>query len=216
MTPSLSWRTGAAVAATLALGACTPQSQDDVLPGQFIDPPAISAEATAAYGDRAAQAYDELADFVIEQATPAALLDPAHGTPTEDELVDGIVDQMTPETAAEWRATVAADLAGDTAARDIVRLLRFHTWEGSGYAAPRSGAVLRSQSVTDGTVALTTGTAAQGLQVGLTHDTRVQLTKDGNPIDVRLVRPLTFTLTAEGDGWLISAFEGTLTIPTST
>lgn len=206
-----------AAALGLALAGCTPAAQVDVLPERFVDLPEISPAAQQAYGERAEEAYDQLADLLLEQATPEALLDPGHGTPTEAELVDGIVEAMTDEAAQEWRATVAADLGGDQQARDVVRLLRFHTWEAPGYAAPRVGDTLRSQSVTDGSVTTdAAGTQApEGLVVSLTHHAQVRLVAAQVPVDVELERPLTVTLVPDGDAWLIDTFEGSLHIPSA-
>lgn len=238
MTRAVRGVAGAAAAALLlALAACGPSDPEQVLPEAFVDPPAVSAQAREAYGEEAELAYDEIADFVLQESMPEALLDPAAGAPTEAELVDGIVERMTPEAAAEWRAHVAADLAGDEDSRDVVRLLRFHTWEGTDVDAPRVGDVLRSQWVSDGVVDLASGagdaagtTAAdgaartapaatgappEGLDVALSHHAKVRLVSNRVPIDVEVVRQLTFVLVPGDDGWLIESFEGSLSVPSS-
>lgn len=214
----------------LLSSACGPRSPDQLLPETYVDPPAVSAAARAAYGQDAQDAYEDMADFLLEHSTPEELLDPTHGPPTEAELVDDIVGMMTPKVAQEWRRTVTADLAGDAEARDVVRLLRFHTWD-SEVSAPRVGTILRAQSVTDGTVDVVevpadSATATSGdssastgdpagaeLEVTLTHWAMLRLVADDVPIDVELVRPLVLSLEQVGDDWLIAAFEGTLEVP---
>lgn len=224
------------VCAALVLTACGPRSQEAVQPERYVDPPEVSEAAEAAYGQGATEAYEEVADFLLAHATAEELVDPSHGTPTEAELTE-VTSMMTPEAAQAWRTTVAADLAGDTEARDVVRLLRFHTWDAD-LEAPRVGDIVRSQSVTDGSVdvveggeggaggAGTTSTASPtdpaaatgepsgpGLEVELTHHARLQLVSDNVPVDVELERPLVFTLVRDGDRWLIDSFEGTLEVP---
>lgn len=153
--------------ALLLLVACVPRSQDQVLPETYVDPPAVSEEALAAYGEEAQEAYEEVADLLLEHATDEELVDPAHGTPTEAELTDDVVAMMTPEAAEHWRDSVAADLAGDEEARDVVRLLRFHTLE-SDLSAPRVGSIVRSQSVTDGTVDVAEGSGGAAASAATT------------------------------------------------
>lgn len=221
------------VCAALVLTACGPRSQETLLPEEYVDPPAVSEAARAAYGEGATEAYEEVADFLLEHATDEDLVNPSHGTPTEAELTE-VTDMMTDQAAQAWRTAVAADLAGDPEARDVVRLLRFHTWE-SDLQAPRVGEIVRSQSVTDGSVdvvgstgdgasATATATptdgaartgepAGPGLEIELTHQARLRLVADDVPVDVTLERPLVLTVVREGDRWLINTFEGTLTVP---
>lgn len=221
------------VCAALVLTACGPRSQEAVQPERYVDPPEVSEAAEAAYGQGATEAYEEVADFLLAHATAEELVDPSHGTPTEAELTE-VTSMMTPEAAQAWRTTVAADLAGDTEARDVVRLLRFHTWD-SDLQAPRVGEIVRSQSVTDASVdvvgstgdgaaatattsptdgaALTGAPAGPGLEIELTHHAQLRLVADDVPVDIELERPLVLTLVREGDRWLIDTFQGTLTVP---
>lgn len=213
--------------AALLLSACGPRDQEELQPERYVDPPAVSEAADAAYGEQAKEVYEQVADFLLEHSTDEELVHPAHGIPTEAELVDDVVPRMTPEAAAAWRDLVVADLAGDADARDAVRLLRFHTWE-SDVSAPRVGDIVRSQWVTDGTVDVvngpegatatadpssTTGDPVRPeLEVSLTHGALLRLVAEDVPIDVELERPLTLTLVPDGQEWLIASFEGTLEV----
>lgn len=209
-----------------AVSACTPVSQDQVRPEAFADPPTISQDAAAMYGDRAQEAYDHVSDFLLEHSTPAELLAPDGEQPTEATLTDGIVDQMTASAAIQWESDVVAAIGGDTEALEVVNLLCFYDLDTTDATPPRDGDVLGSQSVSEGVISLgettdaaattgddaaaTSGTAVTPLQVSLVHQAQIRLEEDRVPYQVEVVRPLTLTLVPDGDGWLISDFSGEL------
>lgn len=200
------------------LTGCGPVEPDQVTPDRFVDPPVISSAAAQSYGDRAEEAFGQVADFLLDHSYVLPLVDPRHTAPTADQLSDGIVEVLTADAAKEWRALVDKDLAGDEAARDDVRLLRFHSWqtEDADLASPQDP--VRFQTVTEGEVDLGTlpGDSTQkALVVSLVHRADVRLAEARVPYDVVLTKPLTFTLVPDPDDpdrWLIADFEGTMQV----
>ena len=220
------------VAALLTLvSGCTTLSQEDVRPELFADPPVVSDEARDLYGDRAEAAYEQVSDLLLEYSTPEILLDPEAAPPGADDLTTGLVEAMTETAATEWRSDVDDALAGDAEAVEVVNLLRFYDLDTTDATRPRTGEVVAEQSVSGGEVSLAdqatdtdAATATDGatatsgpttpLQVSLVHRARIRLEEDRVPYEVIVVRPLTFTLTPEGDRWLMSTFSGSLSTRT--
>lgn len=203
---------------TLCLAGCGPVDPDQVTPEEFVDPPEISSAAVQSYGQQAEEAFGQVATFLLEHSYVLPLVDPRHTSPTADQLSEGIVDALTAEAAREWSALVVKDLAGDEAARDDVRLLRFHSWQTEDSELASPGDPVRFQTVTEGEVdvgALTGDPAQKALVVSLVHRADLRLAEARVPYDVVLTKPLTFTLVPDPDDpdrWLIADFEGTLEV----
>lgn len=208
----------AAFLAVLAVTACGPVDPEALRPTVFVDPPSITTAAQHAYGDRAAEAFDQAATLLLEQSLVLPLVDPAQPPATAKQLSEGIVEVMTPGAAQAWAALVERDLAGDEDARDAVRLLRFHAWEAPGSRLASPEEPVSHQSVTDGEVDLGTAAGAGApapLVVALVHRAGVTLAQDRVPYEVVLTKPLTLTLTPDpgrADRWLLASFEGTLSL----
>lgn len=208
----------AALVAALFLAACGPTSQDQVSPQRYVDPPTISAEADAAYGERAGDAFTQVSDFLLEHSYVEPLIDPTHTQPSEAELTEGIVDAMTPEAATAWLALVTQDLAGDEAARDAVRLLRFHSWNAP--KATLASDPVRFQSISEGSVDVGAAPAEgeeQALVIDVVHRAAVTLVESRVPYDVVLTKPIAVTVVPDPQDptrWIISTFEGTMTLRT--
>lgn len=171
---------------TLAtLGGCViPSQQDTVVPKRFVETPTISAQATAKYGAEAARAYQEVADFVLDQGDRADLLEPGRTQFTTADLTTGIIDHMTPGAAATWERYVASALAGDAEAEEAVRALRFYKLEAPGLTLPPKGSPVESQAITGATVdvAKAVGSVVP-LKITFEHEARIKLMngKSGYP-----------------------------------
>lgn len=201
------------------LAACGPGDQDAVTPQRYVDPPEVSVAAQELYGQDAEQAYDQIAQFLLDHSYELPLVDPEHTSPTAEELSGPVAPVLTEEAATAWTELVDQDLAGDAEARDVVRLLRFHSWEADGSTLASQDEPVRFQTITEGLVdvaaAPSDGSAAP-LTVELVHRADVQLEEARVPYDVVLTKPLTFTLVPGPEGsdpaWLVSTFEGLLEV----
>lgn len=199
----------------LTLVGCAPLAQDQARPERFVDPPEITAAATQRYGNAAGAAYNQVADFLLTQSYRPELIDPQHTEVTVPELTDGISEALVPATATVWQELAAESVAGDREARDSVRLLRFHSWDIPGSTLPpHRRDVLRTQSVTDGYVDVTTsGSGGEALLVAVRHRADLTLAENTIPYDVVLTKDLELTLVPSTDDpgkWLIETFEGEL------
>lgn len=166
-----------ALATLGALGGCViPSQQATVAPKRFVETPTITAQASAKYGAEAGRAYQELADFVLDQDDRADLLEPGRTQFSTADLTTGIIDHMTPSAAATWERYVTAALAGDAEAQEAVRALRFYKLHAPGLTLPPKGSPVESQAVTGARVdvAKAVGTVVP-LKITFEHETRINL-----------------------------------------
>lgn len=219
-------RLSAPTALVLLLAACGPTAQDQVTPQRFVDAPEVSEAAAQAYGEEAEEAYEVVAEFLLDHSYELPLIDPEHTSPTAEELSEVVTPMLATDAATDWAALVEADLAGDTDARDAVRLLRFHAWDAEGSSLASPDRPLNFQTITDGTVdlgevtataetddaAATADPAQPPLLVTLVHRASVALQDARVPYDVLIEKPLQFTLVQDGDSWLIETFEGSMSL----
>ena len=160
-----------------ALGGCViPSQQDTVVPKRFVETPKISPEATAKYGTEAGKAYEELADFVLDQDERADLLDPRRTEFTAADLTTGVIDHMTPTAAATWERFVAEALAGDDDAEETVQALRAYKLDAPTLTLPPKGSPVESQAITGATVDVAPAVGSVvPLKITFDHETRIAL-----------------------------------------
>lgn len=218
----------------VAVSGCAATTPAATTPLAFADPPSVSAEASAMYGDAAEDAYAQVTDVLLEYSTPTQFLEPDAAPPIEADLNEGIPEAMTSATARVWEQEVAAALSGDAEAVDAVNLLRLHDLDTTWATRPRRGEILSAQRVSEGLVALgeplvlassddtgsgdgtsaTTDAQVTPLVISLVHTATIRLEAEGEPYQVIVTRPLTITVVPDGDRWRIATFTGTLSTET--
>ena len=107
----VAWRrrvrvSGAALAAlgvAASLSGCgAPRSADDAVPQRYIEEPKVSQAAQQRYGDRARQAYEEMARFQLDEWLSAELVSPNAPTPSPQQLTDMLALDATQRQ--QWEA----------------------------------------------------------------------------------------------------------------
>ncbi len=201
------------------LASCViPSDQNTVTPKRFVEAPTISAQAQAKFGDEAGRAYQEIADFVLDQGERSELLDPQRTTFTAQDLTAGLTSHMTPGAAATWEHLVAQALDGDATAEEAVRALRYYKVEAPTLTLPAQGAV-DSQTVTGAKVDLlpaSTGTVDR-LKITFEHTTRISLLNGKSPYPGSIDNQLEFAVIPAGLVVMPTAKpSSTVTAPTST
>lgn len=213
-----------------------PTDPQEAAPDRFVEAPDVSTDARALYGESAQQAHRELAEFVLGESLTPPLLDPQKTEVSSAQLSEGIVEHFTPEARSEWLRLVDQALAGDEAAAEGVKILRFYDWQSPESTLPDRDSPVIRQSVTGGTVDVAPATAegVVPLEVFFRHDAQVVLELESVPYDVTLTRLLTFLVvpspsTVAGDSgdetgsmsgagssvgalWLIQDYSGELVI----
>lgn len=189
----------AGVLALVLAGCATPSSQGEAIPEEYVEAPTISAEAKAEYGDSAEQAYQEVAEFVLEQSLRDPLLDPQKTTFTAEELSTGITEHLTPGAAFEWDRYVQQALAGDRDAKEAAHVLRVFGFDAPSLTAQPDGSVVESQAVSGAKVGLAqattaTATTPERLSISFEHRARITLMDGKSPYPGTVLRELTFTV----------------------
>ncbi len=157
----VAWRrrvrvSGAALAAlgvAASLSGCgAPRSADDAVPQRYIEEPKVSQAAQQRYGDRARQAYEEMARFQLDEWLSAELVSPNAPTPSPQQLTDIIRPRLAPTTVPEWDSAVNKALAGDVDHMNLVQVLRYYNLQAPTLKAPEDGSFITGESVTNGGV----------------------------------------------------------------
>lgn len=157
----VAWRrrvrvSGAALAVlgvVVSLSGCgAPRSAEDAAPRRYIEEPKVSQAAQLRYGDRARQAYEEMARFQLDEWLRSELVTPDAPTPTPQQLTEAIRPRLAPTTVPEWDSAVTKALAGDVDEMNLVRVLRYYNLQTSTLKAPEGESFITGESVTNGTV----------------------------------------------------------------
>lgn len=188
----------AALGLASALSGCAaPRSTDDAAPQRFIEAPTVAENARERFGDRAQQAYRELAQFAIDEWLKAPLVDPGAPTPSAAALSDGIVQHLDPATVPHWHNSVAAALRGDADEASTVRMLRFFNLQAPTLRMPDGGkSPISGEGVTEGNVGLG-AVRADGiypLVVSFQQRARLDLMSGKSPSAVNLRKKVTLTV----------------------
>lgn len=191
-------------AALVGLGgaaACgTPTHTDEVLPARFVEQGNVSQSARQAYGERADEAYREIAEWSLAQWLYDPLLEPGVN-PDKRHFETGIVDRLAPGMRTFWLSEVDKALAGDQGAQGNTQVLRYHSWTDSRLQIPGDSAI-DSQAVSGAAVSMApadevmTGVAegTRALRVSFTHTARLHMLAGRDPYPATLRREAVFTV----------------------
>lgn len=181
----------------LVSGCGSPRNTNDAAPQRFIEAPTIADNARQKYGDRAEQAYRELAQFSLDEWLKPALVDPGAPTPPPETLSEGIVQRLDPTTVPHWQNSVTAALQGNADEASSVRMLRFFSLQAPTLRVPDAGkSPITGEGITEGTVGLgevrTDGIFP--LVVSFKQRGRLDLVSGRSPSTVNLRKQITLTV----------------------
>lgn len=179
------------------VAACSgPTNTEAAIPKRYVEAPQVSPEAENRYGEQAEAAYQEIAEFSLDQWLVPSVLDPQTPPPTAQQLSEGITQRLAGTTITRWNARVRAAAAGDQQGQEDVSLLRLDSLDAPTLTLPSSGDPVTSQAITGGEVSL--GRADTGgvvpLVVSFDQDADLSMRSGRRPYDIALHKTIEFTL----------------------